>query len=88
MISGWVQLITLGIETCKSKFSDCLGHFELVKPTYHVRFIEICIKINRQQDSEQCCVPEVGLPEGHNQESEEGGDDCYRKLRIRRAVKG
>jgi DNA-directed RNA polymerase II subunit RPB1 len=36
--------------TCKSNFSDCPGHFghiELVKPMYHVGFVETCRKILR-----------------------------------------
>ena len=36
--------------TCKSNFADCPGHFghiELVKPMYHVGFIETCRKILR-----------------------------------------
>ena len=40
----------LNCETCKSNFSDCPGHFghiELVKPVYHVGFIEVCRKILR-----------------------------------------
>lgn len=40
----------LNCETCKSSFSDCPGHFghiELVKPVYHVGFIEECRKILR-----------------------------------------
>jgi DNA-directed RNA polymerase II subunit RPB1 len=37
-------------ETCKSSFADCCGHFghiELIKPMYHVGFIEVCRKILR-----------------------------------------
>jgi DNA-directed RNA polymerase II subunit RPB1 len=37
-------------ETCKCSFADCPGHFghiELVKPMYHVGYIEVCRKILR-----------------------------------------
>lgn len=37
-------------DTCKSSFADCSGHFghiELIKPMYHVGFIEFCRKILR-----------------------------------------
>ena len=36
--------------TCGSNFADCPGHFghiELVKPVFHVGFIEVCRKILR-----------------------------------------
>lgn len=37
-------------ETCGSNFTDCAGHFghiELVKPVFHVGFIETCKRIMR-----------------------------------------
>lgn len=37
-------------ETCNCDFADCPGHFghiELIKPMYHVGFIEVCRKILR-----------------------------------------
>ncbi len=41
---------SLNCKTCGSNFADCTGHFghiELVKPVYHVGFIEVCRKILR-----------------------------------------
>ena len=41
---------SLNCETCGSNFADCAGHFghiELVKPVFHVGFIEVCRKILR-----------------------------------------
>jgi DNA-directed RNA polymerase II subunit RPB1 len=41
---------SLNCETCGSNFADCPGHFghiELVKPVFHVGFIEVCRKILR-----------------------------------------